>query len=140
MSEHARQHAGTGRTLALCLGITLGLAACGGGRTRATFVATNPPPQALRSRPVSEVALLDGKDPPALAQRHTEVGLIEVMSDGGWSASEQAAVRHALRERGAELGCDAVVLLGEIAWIDTVESSQASTERHGYRGVCIVYR
>lgn len=125
--------------LGLFLGLGPGLAACGGG-TQAGFVATNPPPRALRSRAVADVALIDAQDGQTLARPHVEVGLIEVLGDDGWSAADQAAAREALRRRAADVGCDAVALLGQIDWLYTVESSRASRVRHGYRGVCLVYR
>jgi hypothetical protein len=49
-------------------------------------------------------------------------------------------MRDALRGRAAEHGCDAVVLLGEIDWVYVIESARSTNRRHGYRGVCIVYR
>jgi hypothetical protein len=127
-----------GLTLGLFVGLGAGLAACGGG-TQTGFVATNPPPRSLRSRAVAEVALIEAQDSQALARAHVEVGLIEVLGDDGWSAADQAEAREALRRRAAAVGCDAVALLGQFDWIDTVESSRSSRERHGYRGVCLVY-
>jgi hypothetical protein len=132
MSERRHRH-----VAAVWVGLALGLAACGGS-AQTGFVAMNAPPAPLRSRAVSEVALIDSADSEAPARDHVEVGLIEVLT-GGWSAADQAAARAALRRRGADIGCDAVALLGEIDWIYTVESSRSSRVRHGYRGVCIVY-
>ena len=125
------------RQVAVLAGLALGLAlaACGGS-AQTGFVAMNPPPRPLRSRALSEVALIDRQAP---ARDHVEVGLLEVLSDG-WSAADQAAARQALRRRGADIGCDAVALLGQIDWVYTVESARSSRVRHGYRGVCIVYR
>jgi hypothetical protein len=133
MSERGREHV----VVWIGLALSLGLAACGGG-AQAGFVAMNPPPRPLRSRAVAEVALIDGQAE-APARPHVEVGLIEALGDDGWSAADQAAARAALRRRAADIGCDAVVLLGQFDWIDTVESSRSSRVRHGYRGVCIVY-
>lgn len=132
-----------GQRIVLCAGLALvlGLAACGGAQ--AGLVAMNPPPRPLRSRAVAEVPLLEAsalRGADAQARPHVEVGLIEVLGDDAWGASEQAAMRETLRRHGARAGCDAVALLGEIAWVDTVESSRATRVRHGYRGVCIVYR
>ena len=141
MSERGRRTLVTwARRAGLALGLSLGpgLAACGGG-TQAGFVATNPPPRSLRSRAVTEVALIDAQDSQALARPHVEVGLIEVLGADRWSAADQAAAREAVRRRAADVGCDAVALLGQIDWIDTVESSRSSRVRHGYRGVCLVY-
>jgi hypothetical protein len=141
MSERGQGHAGVVcRAAWLRAGLVLGLAlgACGGG-TQAGFVAMNPPPRALRSRAVADVALIDARAGEAPDRPHVEVGLIEVLGARDWSEPDQAAAREALRRRGAGIGCDAVALLGEIEWIDTVESSRSSRVRHGYRGVCIVY-
>jgi hypothetical protein len=142
MSERGRGYPVTWARLGLALGLFLGLgpglAACGGG-AQTGFVATNPPPRSLRSRAVAEVALIDAQDSQALARPHVEVGLIEVLGDGGWSAADQAAARESLRRRAADAGCDAVALLGQIDWMYTVESSRSSRVRHGYRGVCLVY-
>jgi hypothetical protein len=146
MSEHARHHDHAAGRLALgALGTLLwGLAACGGG-SQAGFVATNPPPRPLAARPAAEVALIAsagdaGEKDPALLPPHVEVGLIEVLGDDEWGAAEQAAMRDALRARAAEHGCDAVVLLGEIDWVYVVENASSTSQRHGYRGVCVVYR
>ncbi|HWN68047.1 MAG TPA: hypothetical protein VNM90_10445 [Haliangium sp.] len=137
---HPRPWAGL--ALVACLGF--GIAACGGGGAQTGFVATNPPPRPLRSRAVAEVALIEAQADAqaggqAQARPLVEVGLIEVLGERGWSAADQAAARAALRRRAAEIGCDAVALLGEIDWIYTVESARSSRVRHGYRGVCIVY-
>lgn len=152
MSERARHHRTAARPWSLgalgTLGALLwGLAACGGG-TRAGFVATNPPPRPLGARPAAEVALIEsagaqgdaGEQDPALLRPHVEVGLIEVLGDDEWGAAEQAAMRDTLRARAAEHGCDAVVLLGEIDWVYVIENARSTSQRHGYRGVCIVYR
>lgn len=149
MSEHAAlQGTAPGRAWLLAA-LLCGLAACGGGGTRTGFVATNPPPRPLAPRPAAEVALIapaaepgagDMNRHPALARPHVEVGLIEVLGDDEWGPAEQAAMRESLRARGAEHGCDAVVLLGEIDWVYVVENAHSTAERHGYRGVCIVYR
>ena len=144
MSEHARLQR-TARALpARIAALLCALAACGGG-TRPGFVATNPPPRPLQPRPAAEVALIvpaadPGARDPALARPHVEVGLVEVLGDDEWGAAEQATMRERLRARAAEHGCDAVVLLGEIDWIYVIENARSSAERHGYRGVCIVYR
>lgn len=135
--------AGLALGLFLRLGLTLGLglAACGGG-AQTGFMATNPPPRPLRSRAAAEVELIEvqaDQGSQAPARPHVEVGLIEVLDDG-WSAADQAAMREALRRRAADIGCDAVALLGPIDWIYTVESSRSSRVRRGYRGVCLVYR
>lgn len=153
MSERAR-HRGIaiGRAWLAPVVLLCGLAACGGGGTRTAFVATNPPPRPLSARPAAEVALImpattttttmgaAGERDPALLRPHVEVGLIEVLGERAWGAAEQAALRDTLRARAAEQGCDAVVLLGEIDWIYVVENAHSSRQRHGYRGVCIVYR
>lgn len=129
---------GHGRVAAVWAGLALGLAACGGS-AQTGFVAMNAPPAPLRSRAVSDVALIDSAASEAPVRDHVEVGLIEVLVDG-WSAADQSAAREALHRRGADAGCDAVALLGEIDWIYTVESARSSRVRHGYRGVCLVYR
>lgn len=144
MSEHAALQATAPGRAALLAALLCGLAACGGG-TRTGFVATNPPPRPLAPRPAAEVPLIapatePGAKDPALARPHVEVGLIEVLGDDEWGPAEQAAMRESLRARGAERGCDAVVLLGEIDWVYVIENAHSTAERHGYRGVCIVYR
>jgi hypothetical protein len=149
MSERARLQRTAPRRarLALLAALLCGLGACGGsaytGHTG--FVATNPAPRPLQPRPAAEVALIEraaepGAQDPALARPHVEVGLIEVIGDDEWGAAERAALRERLRARAAGHGCDAVVLLGEIDWVYEIENAHSTAERHGYRGVCIVYR
>lgn len=140
MSDRGENHVGAGLRIAracAALALGLGLAACGGG-AQTGFVAMNPPPHALQGRAVAGVALLDARAGEVPAEPHVEVGLIEVIGDDA-GASAQAATREALRRRGADIGCDAVVVLGEIEWIDTVESARSTRVRRGLRGVCIVY-
>lgn len=134
MSDRASRKRPAGAWVGL-LALALGTAACGAG-PQAGFVATNPPPRAMSPRPPAEVALLDE----APAYPYVEVGLIEVLGPEGSSAADRDALGEELRRRGAERGCDAVGVLGEIDWVYVVESAGSTSARHGVRGVCIVRR
>ncbi len=138
-----RLHTATPEMLAALIGALLGISvsACGpprGPDPRPDFVLLNQPPQKLRAKPAASVAVLD--EAPAYA--HVEVGLVEYLGDRDRdpSPARRAAAREALGARAAALGCDAVVVLGPFTWRYVIENADATTERDGLRGVCIVRR
>ncbi|ACY18051.1 hypothetical protein [Haliangium ochraceum] len=128
-------HAALARALAAAL-LATWAGACGAS-TSSEFLVTNPAPQPLAARAAETVEVLDS----APGRAYAELGLVEVLDDvEPWDDAAKAEARSALRARAAAVGCDAVVVLGEIDWIYVVESAGSTTERHGLRGVCIQYR
>lgn len=118
--------------------VTAGVAACGTS-TRTTVV--NPAPHAMRPRPPHTVELFTSGAP---ARAHVDVAVIEAEESSSFSLADTTDMLSALRERGARMGCDAVVLGGSSSrdpglrdtetWL--VENPKG---RKGYFGTCIVY-
>lgn len=126
------------RALALSVLTSLGVAACGTS-TRTTLV--NPAPHAMHPRPASTVELFTSGAP---ERPHTDVAVIEAEESSSLSLADTSDMLAALRERGARMGCDGVVLGGASSrdpglndtetWL--VENPKG---RKGFYGTCIVY-
>ena len=112
-------------------------AACG---TSIHTTPLNASPRPMAPRPIEDVELYTS-GPPAAA--HVDVALIEVEEASQWSTADTAEVIHDLRQRAAELGCDAVVVGGTAARqarIDELQVDDARHVRRGFWGTCVVYR
>jgi hypothetical protein len=125
------------RALAFSLAVLAG-AACGTS-TRTTVV--NPSPRAMHPRPPSTVELFTSGAP---ARPHTDVAVIEAEESSGLSVADTSDILAALRERGARMGCDGVVLGGSSSrdpGVKDMESwlVESPKGRKGFYGTCIVY-
>jgi hypothetical protein len=123
---------------ALAFATLLAAAACGTS-TRTTLV--NPAPRAMRPRSPATVELFTSGAP---ARPHTDVAIIEAEESSSFSLADTSDMLGALRERGAQMGCDGVVVGGSSSrdpglndtetWL--VENPKG---RKGFYGTCIVY-
>ncbi|HEU5061021.1 MAG TPA: hypothetical protein VFU21_31035 [Kofleriaceae bacterium] len=119
--------------------VTAAAAAACGTSTRTTVV--NPAPHAMRPRPPHTVELFTSGAP---ARPHVDVAVIEAEESSSFSLADTSDMLAALRERGARMGCDGVVLGGSSSrdpglndaetWL--VENPKG---RKGFYGTCIVY-
>lgn len=123
------------RTLA-CLALA---AACACGTSIRTTVI-NPSPRAMQPRPPETVELFTSGAP---SRPHVDVALIEAEESSGLSVAETADMLRELREQGADMGCDAVVLGGASSRDPGVRDLEAwlydAKGRKGFYGTCIVY-
>lgn len=122
-------------SLALLLAST---AACG---TSIRTTAVNPAPYPMSPRPPATVELFTSGAP---ARPHVDVALIEAEESSSFSTHGTAEMLGKLRERGAEMGCDAVVIGG----MSSRDPGLADTEtwlvdnpksRKGVFATCVVY-
>lgn len=115
--------------------IVLGGLAAGGCGTRAFFYPTNIPPRPMSPRTVESVQLLTT----AAQQPYVEVGRIEATQvSSNWSTGGSEAILATARQRGAEVGCDAVLVTGRHDRRGSTQVSSAVLE--GFDATCIVYK
>lgn len=112
------------RLLLIVLG-GLAASACGTG---AFFHPMNTPPRPMSPRSVESVQLITT----AAQQPYVEVGRIEAQQVSNWSMGGSEAIFAAARQRGAEVGCDAIVVTGEV--------QESKTTLPGVHATCIVYK
>jgi hypothetical protein len=94
----------------------------------------NPAPRPLAPRPPETVEVFTTGVP---EQPHVDVALLEVEQASGYSGDETPEMIAALRTRGAELGCDAIVFNGITSHATMVEGEPP---RKGVYATCVVYR
>jgi len=116
----------------------IGIAGCGTS-TRTTLV--NPAPHAMAPRPPATVEIFTSGAP---ARPHVDVAVIEAEESSGLSLADTSDMLAALRERGAKMGCDGVVLGGASSrdpGVKDVETWLVENPkgRKGFYGTCIVY-
>ena len=112
--------------------------ACG---TAIRTTAINSPPHAMQPRPPESVEIFTSGAPP---RPHVDVALIEAEEESGLSVADTADMLRSLREHGAAMGCDAVVVGGASSrdpGVSDVESwvVEDPKGRKGFYGTCIVY-
>ncbi|MEY4545796.1 MAG: hypothetical protein RL685_1991 [Pseudomonadota bacterium] len=111
-----------------CLGL------CWGCGTFVTATAINPAPRPLVPRSPESVQVLASNPPP---EPYVDVALLEVEQSQGLNRQGMAYMIQRLREKAAELGCDAVYVKntseheGEDPWLDPDSSQLLAT--------CIVF-
>ncbi|HTE56915.1 MAG TPA: hypothetical protein VK698_38950 [Kofleriaceae bacterium] len=125
------------RSTILSLSILLA-AGCG---TSLHTTQLNAPPRAMQPRQPESVEVFTSGAPP---RPHVDVALIEAEEQSSLSVADTADMLHKLRERGADMGCDAVVLGGASSrdpGVRDLESWVAENPkgRKGFYGTCIVY-
>ena len=126
------------KPLAFVVAIAGGLGACG---TATHTTVINPAPHAMRPRPPETIELFTSGAPD---RPHRDVAVIEAEEQSSFSTADTGDILAALRARGAQLGCDGVVLGGSSSrdpglrdtetWL--VENPKG---RKGFYGTCIVY-
>ena len=96
-----------------------------------TYQATNPPPSPLHPRPKAEVEIL--KAPPT-GRGFVEVGVFDVtLNSYGRLPGEDPKVERILKDKGAQRGCQAVVLESQTHIDDGLST------RDKYRARCLVF-
>jgi hypothetical protein len=78
---------------------------CWGCGTFVTATPINPPPRPLLPRAPESVQVLASAPP---SEPHVDVALLEVTQSEGWNREGMDFMIQRLREKAAELGCDAV--------------------------------
>lgn len=121
------------------LAFALLLAAGCGTAVKTTVI--NSSPRAMHPRSPASVEVFTSGPP----DRRVDVALIEVEEQSSLSTADTAELINALRERGAAMGCDAVVLGGASSRDPGVTDAETwITEeqkgRRGFYGTCIVYQ
>lgn len=106
-----------------------------------TFVYATPleaPPRQLVPRPVESVQVLIGVLP-SLA--HVNVAILEVKQDDGFNRQGRSYIVARLREKAAELGCDAIFVRGatESAGVMAVNTGVLDPDAQKLVARCIVY-
>ena len=114
--------------------VIAGLAmSCG---TSVSFIPLNEPPGPRASKPPEAVEVLTAGPP---NRPYVEVGLLEARQDSAYSLDGSARIIAEMRERAAELGCDALVVTGSSDIVQPDFLSDTVDTLRGYRGTCIVY-
>jgi hypothetical protein len=110
------------------------LVGCG---TELGFTQSHARVAGLVPRPAASVELLTAGPP---QRRYTEFGLIEAHSGDAFFGDDRAEVLAKLRAYAGQIGCDAVVVAGDMASSTVYDGRTLTTvTRDGYRGTCIVY-
>jgi hypothetical protein len=107
------------------------LAGCG---TTIQTTAINPAPRPLARSPDSVEVFTTGAPP----RPHVDVALLEAEQDSSYSLDDTAAMLAKLRERGAAMGCDALVFHGLASYREELVGDQVQS-RKGVYATCIVY-
>lgn len=108
------------------------LAGCG---TSIQATAINPAPHVLAPRPTESVEVFTSGAP---ARPHVDVALLEAEQDSSYSLDDTGAMLAKLRERGAAMGCDALVFHGLSSSSEELVGDQVQS-RKGVYATCIVY-
>jgi len=74
-----------------------------------TFAPTNAPPRAMAARSAKSVEVYTAGPP---SEEYVEVGVLEIEQDNGFSSPGTNTMIRKLREKGAALGCEAIVVNG----------------------------
>jgi hypothetical protein len=106
-------------------------AACG---TTTRFIATNPSPHQLTSRPAESVAIFTTGHPDV---PYVEVGIIQGRQSSTVSFDEMPGIIAAMRADAGKAGCDALIINGSS---DKVVGDRHQTDTlEGFWGACVVY-
>jgi hypothetical protein len=121
-----------------CLAALLLAAGCG---TSIQATAINPSPYPLAARPPMSVELFTSGPP---ARPYVDVALLEAEATSSLSTDRTPEMLSALRARGAQLGCDGIVLGGMSSRDPSLGDAETWLVEHprGRNGVyatCIVY-
>ena len=128
-------------TKRLISAVALALVAAAGCGTSIRETVINQPPRPMASRPPETVELFTSGAP---ARAHVDVAFLEAEEASSFSTDGTADMLNKLRNRGAQRGCDAVVVGG----VSSRDPGLNDTEtwlvdnpkgRKGIYGTCIVY-
>jgi len=108
------------------------VAGCG---TTIQSTAINPAPRQLVPRDAASVEVFTTGAPP---RPHVDVALLEAEQDSSYSLDDTAEMLAKLRERGAAMGCDALVFHGLSSYSEELIGDQVQS-RKGVYATCIVY-
>ena len=74
-------------------------------------------------------------------RHYVEVGIVTSRPTGGFSSAQTGDVIAGLREKAAEVGCDAVIITGTRSDVYGAANSTTITvsEKQEFQGMCIVY-
>lgn len=114
---------------------TFGAVGCG---TRVDYIPTNTPPSATAPRQAQEVDVF-ATVPPGIP--YVEIGMLRAQQASTFSVDDRAAVIEEMREEAGELGCDALVILGNADKHGYVEGDAYSRSYtlEGFDAACVVY-
>jgi hypothetical protein len=117
----------------------VGVGAGCGTSTRTTLV--NPAPHAMHPRSPASVELFTSGPP---ARPHADIAIIEAEESSSFNLADTSDMLAALRERGARMGCDGVVLGGSSSRDPGLKDTETwlvenPKGRKGFYGTCIVY-
>jgi hypothetical protein len=118
--------------------LALSAAACG---TAVKTIEINPAPRAMGPRPPQTVEMFTSGPP---QRPYVDVALLEAEEESSFSSDKTPEMLTALRERAAQMGCDAVVLGGMTSRDPNLGDAETwlSDDVRGRKGVyatCIVY-
>jgi len=118
--------------------VVLGVIGGAGCGVEAAATLLNNPPHPFRPRPPETVGMFSSAPP---TRPHVDVALIESDEESENSFASTAALLAKMRERAAELGCDALVIGHEYSNQDVLLSSLTgkSHQARGFSGTCIMY-
>ncbi len=110
------------------------LAGCG---IRHQATALNPSPRPMTPKAAAEVHVFTSGRP---AQPYHEVLLLQAEEESVYANHDESAVLAALRKRGGQLGCDAIMVLSPSGNIASTGGKYSNTRTlRGFRATCVVY-
>jgi hypothetical protein len=117
--------------------VTIACIAVAGCGVQVEYTQLNAAPLPMKSRAPESVEVYVGNAP---ARPHVDVGLLEVEEQSGFGPGTQALV-DSLRDRAAEIGCDALVIGGVSSKVSEVESLlfDHNANRKALHASCVVY-
>jgi hypothetical protein len=117
-------------------GLVLGVWLSGCAETTVTYTPLNLPPHALTARRPEQVEVFSSTQP---ERPHVDVGLISVQ-EGTGGYETPATLIQALRQSGAEKGCDALLLAPPSSTNTPTDLISVERSFQVYSATCIVYR
>lgn len=126
------------KSIVLACILTSAVAGCG---TTIKETVINQPPRPMAARPPETVELFTSGPP---ARPHVDVAFLEAEESSSLSTDETAEMLTKLRKRGAERGCDAVVIGGLSSRAPGLNDGETwlvdnPKARKGIYATCIVY-
>lgn len=103
-----------------------------------SYTPTNAPPRAMTPRPLESVQIFTASKP---TRKFVEVGIVTSRPTGSMSLSQTGDVLTGLRMKGAEVGCDAVLVTGtrSDSYGSAVGGNVTVNEKQEFQAACLVY-
>jgi hypothetical protein len=117
-------------------GLVVGIWISGCAETTVTYTPLNAPPHDPKARRPEEIQVFSSTPP---ERPHVDVGLISVQ-EGGGGYETPASLIWALRQSGAEKGCDALLLAAPSSTTRPTGLTYFDRSFQVYSATCIVYR